>query len=822
MTITKTNSLRLAAALVGVTILLGYLNTSVAFAASSLFGGATMAASEVTLVSNTGDADPNNDYSGVSFDDVVGQPFSSLATLSSSYNVTDDDCGAGSPRFQVRIDENNNGIDDASDGNIFVYMGPSPSFTNCAAGWQSTGNLIGNNDAGRWSSEQITGGVNSGTYAQALAAAGALNILDINIVVDSGWNSDAANGDSEQTNLIDNVTINNAVYGFEAQEEEDVTVSIHKYVDGEQANSTTAEGQSFPMQSSWSNAGFPDSANASYSLAPSTYSTETSPMDQGANYSTNEMTDTSVVGPNCENEQLFKLVGYSWGESVEAAEAMTPSTSSPSFTDLETNKHVIVWNEDCSSDFVNVNIIKYIDGTHATSGSANSAEFPFTATYNASNIGAGSDPFSIGQVGNNTPNAYEAMTIDLASGADYKAEENTSGNEVVGATCEDGKPFALQGYQSGNTLLEAQNASTSTTAPAFIGLTSDKYVITKNVTCEPEDVTVTIVKNIDGVHATAVSAHNASFPMQSSWDDANNGGVGNGAYALSTTGFNSQNAYEAVTTDMANGSDYTTNEDTSTSVVGLTCTNGKDYKLVGYTTGSTLQAAQAASPTQTVPAFTNITTDQYVIVWNEECDDEPEPPVNVANACEMPTVAPAGYTLRNGTSGNDNVTLAPNTMFVGKGGNDKVKGANGNYIVCTGSGNDIIKLGNGDSTIDTGGGNNKVTTGNGTGTVKGGSGNDVVTVGNGTHTIDAGGGNNAIETGNGDQNVTALNGNDKITTGNGNDTIKAGGGNNKVKSMGGNDSVTSQNGNDNIDGGGGSADMCNAGGGNNTITNCEL
>lgn len=308
-----------------------------------------------------------------------------------------------------------------------------------------------------------------------------------------------------------------------AVEPEPVTVTIHKYVDGVQADTTSAEGQSFPMQSSWSNTGFGDGSGL-YALAPSTYQAETSAMATGANYSTNEVTDTSVVGLSCESGQLFKLTGYSWGTTLAEAQAMTPVATSPSFTNLQTDQYVIVWNEDCTPEFVDVTIIKYVDGAHATTVNANSAIFPFTATYNASNIGAGSDPFSIGPVGNNTPNAYEAMTIPLASGADYKAEENTSGNDVVGATCADGKPFALQGYSSGNTLAEAQGATVGTTAPAFTGLTSDKYVITHNVTCAPEDVTVTIVKNIDGVHATAGNANNTSFPMQSSWDDANNGG----------------------------------------------------------------------------------------------------------------------------------------------------------------------------------------------------------------------------------------------------------------------------------------------------------
>src|SRR6185437_4748017 len=87
-------------------------------------------------------------------------------------------------------------------------------------------------------------------------------------------------------------------------------------------------------------------------------------------------------------------------------------------------------------------------------------------------------------VGNGTSNAYEAQTVALATGASYSASENVSGNDVVGSTCADGKPFALAGYSSGDTFDAAfAAASTSMTAPAFTNLTSDKVVIVWNKTC---------------------------------------------------------------------------------------------------------------------------------------------------------------------------------------------------------------------------------------------------------------------------------------------------------------------------------------------------
>ena len=197
----------------------------------------------------------------------------------------------------------------------------------------------------------------------------------------------------------------------------------------------------------------------------------------------------------------------------------------------------------------------------------------------------------------------------------------------------------------------------------------------------------------------------------------------------------------------------------------------------------------------------------------------PPPP---ANACDTPLVAPLGYTLLNGTTGSDTVTIAPLTMFVGKGGNDIVNGlASGNYIICTGSGNDTITLGNGDFTINASNGNNIIMTGNGNGSIVTLQANDIITTGNGIHAISAGNGNNTIVTGDGNQTVTTGNAIHKITTGGGADVINAAGGINTVKSGAGNDIITTGNSIDNIDGGA-DTDTCNAGGGLNTVVNCEL
>jgi len=179
-------------------------------AASILFGSAVEETGWIKTVSDTSvPSTPSDDYGGVAFDDAIGTTFSSLTALSTDFNVTDDDCGGGSPRFYIRMDTNG---DNNPDGNMFIYMGPIPSFTGCTPNtWVNTGNLIGSVDA-RFDLTQF-GGPFYGTYANALALVGTGTIQRIGIVVDAGW----AMPDQEQTVLFDNVVINGNTYNFPYQ-----------------------------------------------------------------------------------------------------------------------------------------------------------------------------------------------------------------------------------------------------------------------------------------------------------------------------------------------------------------------------------------------------------------------------------------------------------------------------------------------------------------------------------------------------------------------------------------------------------------------------
>ena len=424
---------------------------------------------------------------------------------------------------------------------------------------------------------------------------------------------------------------------------------------------------------------------------------------------------------------------------------------------------------------VTVTIVKYVDGVHATAGNANSLSFPINATWDATNIGAGSGSFALSTAGFNNPNPYEATTAAMTSGADYSVSEDVTGSNV-GASCADGKPFALGGYSTGSTEVAAVAAATSSSA-ALTNITSDTFVIVWNKKCGATLIVKKVIVNDNGGSSATTTF---SFKV--------NGGASQPFEADGENVLTLPAGNHSVVEDVAAG--YTT-------TYANTATANADCNNLPLSDGD-------------VKTCTITNNDDPVVT--------PPPP---ANACNTPAVAPAGYTLVNGTTGSDNVTIAPFTMFVGLGGYDTVNGpADGNYIVCTGLKTDKITLGNGDFTISAGDGYNVIVTGNGNGYITAGIDGDNITTGDGVQTIQAGNGYNKILTGNGDKNITAGIKGDQITTGSGNDVINAGIGYNNIKSGAGNDSITTGVDNDTIDGGA-DTDTCSAGGGYDSVVNCE-
>jgi hypothetical protein len=167
---------------------------------TTTFGAATITDGVATLVSNTSNTDTADDFSGVGFPLPAGLTLAQITELSAEYNVTNDDCAGGSPRFVINYGTNEN---------MVVYFGPAPTFTGCAQDtWLSTGNLVGTADACRVDTSQLSPGTQCSTWAAAVALVGSRPINSISIVVDGSW----ALADKEQTILVRNVKLNDKTY----------------------------------------------------------------------------------------------------------------------------------------------------------------------------------------------------------------------------------------------------------------------------------------------------------------------------------------------------------------------------------------------------------------------------------------------------------------------------------------------------------------------------------------------------------------------------------------------------------------------------------
>jgi len=175
---------------------------------ATLFGSATQESTDVKIVADITTKGDTNDSGGVQFPVAAGTTLGSLTSLGAEFNVTDDDCGAGSPRFQIQIEGKQ----------LFVYLGPLPNFTGCATNtWLPTGSLVGSPEA-RFDASQFAGGTYGMTWAQVVTLLGSKTIEAIRFVVDAGWetSTNPAFTDKEQTVLVRNASVNGQTFTLAA------------------------------------------------------------------------------------------------------------------------------------------------------------------------------------------------------------------------------------------------------------------------------------------------------------------------------------------------------------------------------------------------------------------------------------------------------------------------------------------------------------------------------------------------------------------------------------------------------------------------------
>ena len=173
---------------------------------TTLFGGATVDDGVATLVANTGNTSATDDFSGVTVPVPTGLMFGQITQLSAEFNVTDDDCAAGSPRFQIKV----------GGKNVHVAFGPAGTLTGCVQNtWLSTGNLTqAQASECRVDTSQFVGGTQCSSWAAAVTLLGSQPVEGVNLVVDASWtgSTSAAFADKEQTVLVRNVMLNDKTF----------------------------------------------------------------------------------------------------------------------------------------------------------------------------------------------------------------------------------------------------------------------------------------------------------------------------------------------------------------------------------------------------------------------------------------------------------------------------------------------------------------------------------------------------------------------------------------------------------------------------------
>ncbi len=157
------------------------------------------------LASDLSDADAVNDASSITFDpEDAALTVSDLTNLTAVYDVVDGDCGGGALRWSI----------DTTAGNVFVYYGAVPAFTDCSgAEGQSGVNVLSLDDA-RVDSSQVYPGTQVNTWDAFVAANPDLVVEEISLVADGAWSQP----DQVQAFAIESATVNDNTFTGEAAE----------------------------------------------------------------------------------------------------------------------------------------------------------------------------------------------------------------------------------------------------------------------------------------------------------------------------------------------------------------------------------------------------------------------------------------------------------------------------------------------------------------------------------------------------------------------------------------------------------------------------
>ena len=165
------SALTLSVALPGAAATLTFTNT---------IGGDTTGTGPYTLTST------DLTFSVLRFVNAETVNFGDLTNLDLTYDAVQGGVGGGAPRIAVVTDADHDG---SADGFFEILLGPAGSFVDGSLGVHNTGNLLAQNDLGRYDLSGL-GGPFYSNYATALATAGGFGVLRFSILLDSFGGAD--------------------------------------------------------------------------------------------------------------------------------------------------------------------------------------------------------------------------------------------------------------------------------------------------------------------------------------------------------------------------------------------------------------------------------------------------------------------------------------------------------------------------------------------------------------------------------------------------------------------------------------------------------
>ncbi len=217
--------------------------------------------------------------------------------------------------------------------------------------------------------------------------------------------------------------------------------------------------------------------------------------------------------------------------------------------------------------------------------------------------------------------------------------------------------------------------------------TEEFIVLNEQIPASPTTLKVHIYKYLKNGEVTAQIPNDSTapaFPMTSSWS-ADNIGTASGAYFLGDYHGQGTLKYAADTSAMSAPADYTTSETVGDLVVPTnseSCPAGK-YRLLGYKSGTSLESAEESALSAIAPVYTDITTDQYVIVINEKCPDVLGETATSNTTVVTPSSMAGWLFVQETPNGTGQMMIGPGTAPLGMGSAQLTVDAAGGELLAT-------------------------------------------------------------------------------------------------------------------------------------------